>query len=110
MEDSGPFYDLVWHSSQASPEARLFEAVLLTFIIDAQQDFVTYKESSNGNAEKYYQRLTEHVATAQSEHIEMICECINLRHKTFVECIVDICVGKKSIDLNSVHYKVKTLG
>ena len=97
-------YDRVYKNSDKSPERRLFEAILIAFIIDAQKDYDQWRKSLNGISERLSFQLSQHRITARGRHIEMICELVDLDHNVFYRTIDRITTGEKNVKIQSIHW------
>ena len=103
-EESRPLYDRVFKNSGKSPEIRLWEAVILTLLIDCQKGYTRWRESLNGKRGKYLMDLEEFRHISKSEYMIEVCDMVDLKHSCLVKKVLDVCAGVDQIHHRSIHF------
>lgn len=93
MDDTRPMWDMVYHNPDQSPERRLWQAVLISFLQDVQKDYCEWRRSMNGSRNKYWNRIVTHRIVAREPTMEMICGFVEIDHDLVVQKVHDISDG-----------------
>ena len=102
-EDSGPLFYEVYQNADVSPEKRLWCAVLLQFLMDAQRDYYNFRGSMNGASRKLGEKLQGNIYEAEHEHMEMVCGLVGIEHSCFVKRVESIVTGVYEMEIKTLH-------
>lgn len=104
MDKAEPLYGRMHKQSNKTPEKRLWEAVLLTWLMEAQGDYNKYKNSMNGHRGVFYLAVNDHINHVKNPHAEFCCEMAGIHYKSFRDKVLNICEGIDSVDIKSLYY------
>jgi len=109
ITNSSPASSLWWDNSDNlqgfSPEQRLWAAVLIVLVNDVQSAYNKWRASLNGHREEFYLNLYDLIELADNDHIEMICEFVEINHEVFMNRLERIATGFDYVPkTNRSHY------